>query len=112
MRIAIPATGTGSDQPSDERFGRCSHFAVYDTSADDWSFIPNPARQEAHGAGIVAARCLIEQRVDLVIGPPPGPNAVEVLEAAAIDFIPAPGTGAASVGELLEDWLKAQKTVP
>ncbi len=106
LRIAIPATGAGSDQPPDDRFGRCSYFAVFDTTRGDWSFVANPARQEAHGAGIAAARCLIDQQVDLVIGPQLGPKAAEVLAEAAIACQSLPAEGTATVDHVLAAWLE------
>ena len=104
-RFAIPASGEGKDFPPDERFGRCSHFAIFDMVSGTWSFFVNPARGEEHGAGIAAARCLIDRGVDVVIGPPLGPNAAGVLREASIAFHPLPAGSDASVGSVLEAWL-------
>ena len=111
VRIAIPASGGGKDRPADARFGRCSHFAIYDTASKAWSFVENPARHHEHGAGIAAARCLIDQRVDVVIGPRLGPNAARVLEEAAIRCFPLPGEASSGVSGVLERWLKEREPV-
>jgi predicted Fe-Mo cluster-binding NifX family protein len=103
--LAIPASGEGKDRPADERFGRCSCFALFDTARGTWSFIPNPARGEEHGAGIAAARCLIDRHVDVVIGPPLGPNAADVLKEASIACYPLPEGRGGSVESVLAAWL-------
>lgn len=42
MKIAITSSGNSMDASIDNRFGRCSYFAFYDTETLDIEFIPNP----------------------------------------------------------------------
>lgn len=109
MRIAIPSTGEGEDSRPDDRFGRCSCFAVFDTASETWSFVPNGSRRHEHGAGIAAARRLIEHDVDVVIGPRLGPNAAQVLEQASITCLPLPRRGSETVEAVLRTWLQEER---
>jgi len=109
MRIAIPATGEGKESRPDDRFGRCSCFAVFDMASSSWSFVPNGARRHEHGAGIAAARRLIDHDVDVVIGPRLGPNAAQVLERASITCLPFPGQGGDTVEAVLQTWLQEER---
>jgi predicted Fe-Mo cluster-binding NifX family protein len=84
VRIAVPSAGATPDGMPSDRFGRCAFFAIYDSGSRAWTFVPNPARNEAHGAGVFAAQCLVDHQVDVVIGPEAGPNARHVLEGAAV----------------------------
>lgn len=87
MRIAISATGTSLDTQMDQRFGRCPFFVITDSGGADHEYVDNPHAQLGHGAGIQAARMLIERGVTTVLTGRCGPNAVETLEAGKIDVI-------------------------
>ncbi|MFO7769258.1 MAG: NifB/NifX family molybdenum-iron cluster-binding protein [bacterium] len=107
-RIAIPASGEGEDRAPARRFGRCSHFAIFDSASESWTFLPNPARDQERGAGVAAAQSMVAEGVDVVIGPRLGPNAAGVLEEAAIAVVPLPGGEAATVSRVLDVWLRAR----
>lgn len=54
MIIAITSNGNTADSLVDERFGRCSYFAIYDTESKKLEFYENPNKNEGHGAGPAA----------------------------------------------------------
>ena len=101
-RVAITSTGRGYDSPMDSRFGRCAFFAVIgsDGAIDA---VPNGARGLGNGAGIQAAKQIIDMRIDTVITGDVGPNAFRVLKAAGVRvFVGAHGT----VDEVLNGYRK------
>ena len=61
MRIAISATGTSFDAPMDERFGRCPCFVITDPEGTNHDMVENIHAERGSGAGIQAARLLIER---------------------------------------------------
>jgi predicted Fe-Mo cluster-binding NifX family protein len=105
LRVAVPAAGATPDSMPSDRFGRCAFFAIFDSGSGEWAFVPNPAREEAHGAGVFAAQCLIDHQVDVMIGPEAGPNARQVLEGAAVRCSPFPLAGGARVTDVVHAWL-------
>lgn len=84
MRVLVSSAGSDERSPVDPRFGRASHFLIFDSSDGGWEAHPNPAADLAHGAGIEAARFAIEHGVEAVITGHAGPNAFKTLSAASI----------------------------
>ena len=104
--VAVTSTGHGYDSAIDSRFGRCAFFAVIgqDGAIDT---VPNSARGLGNGAGIQAAKEIIEMKVGTVITGDVGPNAFRVLEAAGIKvFVGAHGTVREVIGEYRSGRLK------
>ena len=99
MRIAISSTGTSLDTQMDQRFGRCPFFVITESEGADHELVDNPHAQLGHGAGIQAARMLIERGVTTVLTGRCGPNAVETLEAGNIEVVTGCG---GTVREALE----------
>jgi len=87
MRIAISATGTSLDTQMDQRFGRCPFFVITDSGGADHEYVDNPHAQLGHGAGIQAARMLIERGISVVLTGRCGPNATETLAAGNIEIV-------------------------
>ncbi len=84
MKIAITSNREGSDQPVEERFGRCAVFAIYDTDLGTLSFVPNQAKDANSGAGVKAAQQLMDLGVELLVTGKVGPGALEILNEGEI----------------------------
>ena len=84
MRICITSKGNESSSAVDERFGRCTYLLVYDSETQKYEAIENPGPSSAHGAGIAAARTVIDHKVDVLITGSLGPNAVGVLAPSGV----------------------------
>ncbi|MGQ9496718.1 MAG: NifB/NifX family molybdenum-iron cluster-binding protein [Desulfotomaculales bacterium] len=84
MKLVVSAAGTGPDAQVDPRFGRCSHFVVYDTDTGTYEAMPNAAAAAAGGSGIQAAQAVVNAGAKAVLTGNIGPNAFRVLEAAGV----------------------------
>ena len=85
MRVAIPAIGTDLAARVDRSFGRCRNFIIYDLASEAVTAVPNTQNLElTQGAGIQAARTVVEQEVDCVITGHCGPKAFAALQAGDI----------------------------
>ncbi len=49
MKIAVSASGTGPGAQVDPRFGRCTHFVIYDSEHDTYQSLPNTAAASPGG---------------------------------------------------------------
>ena len=81
--IAVTSTGMGLESRVDPRFGRCAYFAISGPSGA-LTAVVNTARDFGNGAGIEAAKQVIDAKVDVVITGNIGPNAFRVLSAAGV----------------------------
>lgn len=94
MRICLTGKGPRLEDQFDERFGRSPYLLLIDQS--EITAVKNPGILVEHGAGIAAARAVVDQGVDALITGRLGPNAEEVLSAAAVAvYHGVPGTLAA-----------------
>ena len=84
----------------DGRFGRCPWFLVVDTDSLEFNALQNPHAQEGMGAGMAAAKDIIDEDGDAVISGRVGPKAYEVLRALKIDIFLV--SGEISVKDALE----------
>ena len=100
MKIVVSATGTSIDAAVDERFGRARCFVVLDDETMGTEVVENTQNmQAAQGAGIQAARTVIEAGAEAVITGNVGPKAHRTLAAAGVKaYLCAGGT----VAEALE----------
>ncbi len=99
MKIAFTAQGSHWEAPMDPRFGRTPYIVIYDEDADELTVIDNRAvENEAHGAGPLTARKVLEAKPNIVItGNGPGGNAAAVVATADITIYV--GAGAMTVKE-------------
>ena len=67
MKVAITCRADSMDALIDQRFGRCSWFAVYDTVNQNVKFIKNTAKDEESGAGPAAVAIVAEAQVGKVV---------------------------------------------
>ncbi len=85
MKVAVPATGPDLGAPVDRSFGRCRDFVICDLASGSVSAVSNTQNLElTQGAGIQAARTVVEQEVDCVITGHCGPKAFAALQAGDI----------------------------
>ncbi len=100
MRVGVSATGSDLNARVDDRFGRCAWFLVVDTDSLEFDALENRHAEEEMGAGVAAARDLIDERIDAVISGQVGPKAYEVLKALNVDIFLV--SGGITVMEALE----------
>jgi len=84
-RIAITCEGPTLNDPLDPRFGRAAGFLIVDTDTHAIQYVENGAGQQlSQGAGIQAAKTLVDHRVSALLTGYVGPKAFHALSAAGI----------------------------
>ena len=83
-KIAICSTGSSPSSQIDERFGRCSHFMIWDPETKQYAPLSNSGTEAAHGAGTGAVQALLKNDVGLVISHRIGPKAFGALAQGGI----------------------------
>ena len=102
MKIAISAEGKDLNSMLDPRFGRAKGFVLYDLETDKTEYIDNEQNvQSAQGAGIQAAKTVINAGASAVITGNVGPKAYSTLGSAGIDIYICSGT---TVAKSIEDY--------
>jgi predicted Fe-Mo cluster-binding NifX family protein len=86
MRVGVSASGRDLSARVDDRFGRCRWFLIVDSDLLEFTALENRHAEEAMGAGVAAAKDLIDAHVDAVISGQVGPKAYEVLKTLNIDI--------------------------
>lgn len=84
MTIAIPVDKADISSDVCVSFGRAPYFLIYDTDTKDRVFIDNSAAASAGGAGIKAAQVIVDHKVEALLTPRCGQNAVDVLEGGDV----------------------------
>jgi predicted Fe-Mo cluster-binding NifX family protein len=88
MKIAISSQGMQPTAQVDPRFGRTKWFILHDTETGIWEPLGNEqVLSLAQGAGIQAARQIVEHKVSVVLTGHCGPNAFETLSAAGVQVV-------------------------
>jgi predicted Fe-Mo cluster-binding NifX family protein len=87
MKICITAVSNTLDSQLDSRFGRSPWFIILDPETMEYEAVPNSAIKSMHGAGIQAARLIVDKGANLVISGNIGPNAYNVLSAEGLNVI-------------------------
>jgi len=96
MRIAVTAQGKTLDSPVDQRFGRAAGFLLVDTETMAFDVLENASG--AGGAGIHAAKTVIDAGATAVLTGNCGPNAEQTLRAGGVKlFTGVSGTVAEAV---------------
>jgi predicted Fe-Mo cluster-binding NifX family protein len=100
VKIAVTADNNDLDASIHPRFGRASHFIIYDTENEDFTALDNRQQLDApQGAGIQAADTVIRSGANALILRHCGPKAFRVLDAANLAVY---NTRANTVREALE----------
>jgi len=85
MKIAISTSGTSLDAAIDPRFGRAVRFLIYDVEQKNFTLVENEQNLNAtQGAGIQAAKIIIDSGAKAVISGHCGPKAFKVLGTAGV----------------------------
>jgi predicted Fe-Mo cluster-binding NifX family protein len=88
MKIAVTSTGPALTSDLDPRFGRAAYFLVVDGDTLQSEVVENAQNLNLpQGAGIQAARTIIDRKVDVLITGNCGPKAFIVLENAGVAVI-------------------------
>ncbi len=113
VRIGIPTNKGGLEDTVAERFGRAPTFTIIDVDEKTGEILrvevhPNPGFQAGSGAGVKASQKMGELKVQVYVGPTPGPNAYAALQYLGIKVIPLVGVNVKdAVARALEE-LKQQ----
>jgi predicted Fe-Mo cluster-binding NifX family protein len=93
MRIVVSSQGDNLDAAASPVFGRCPTYLFVNTETMVSEAVPNPAMNQGGGAGIQAAQFVVNQGAEAVLSGNLGPNAFDVLQAAAVPgYLIAEGT--------------------
>jgi predicted Fe-Mo cluster-binding NifX family protein len=93
MKIVVSSQGDTMDAPASPVFGRCPTYLFVEPETMKFEAVPNPAMNQAGGAGIQAAQFVVNQGADAVLSGNLGPNAYDVLQAAGVPgFLVSDGT--------------------
>lgn len=106
MIIALSSKGKEQGALLDDRFGRCSFFAFYNSAGESWTFLPNPGALQGSGAGVKAAQFIIDNKAKVVLTGETGPKATRVLQGAGIKILQVPGL---TLQEALREYLRGEK---
>jgi len=88
MKLAITSTGRELISDLDPRFGRAKYFIVVDPESLEYEVVENKQNLDLpQGAGIQAAKTIVDQNVDVLISGNCGPKAFKILEAAGIKVV-------------------------
>lgn len=87
MKSAITSTGSSLESKLDQRFGRCSYFAVYDDQTEETEFIINPNKEAHEGAGPASVQLVASKKVGQVISGEFGIKIKSLLETLNIRMI-------------------------
>ena len=94
MKVVVTSQGSGLNSQVDPRFGRAKNFIVVDTDTEEFSVHDNTQNlNAAQGAGIQAARTVVDLGVEVVITGNVGPKAFTTLQAGNVKlYLGASGT--------------------
>jgi predicted Fe-Mo cluster-binding NifX family protein len=85
MKIAVSSTGKDLEATLDARFGRAAYFMIVDPDTLAFEAVENRQNLNlAQGAGIQAAKTVLQHKADALITGNCGPKAFKVLVAAGI----------------------------
>ncbi|MDP3435756.1 MAG: NifB/NifX family molybdenum-iron cluster-binding protein [Bacteroidales bacterium] len=87
MKVAITSTGNSPDSKLDSRFGRCSHFVIYDTETKSLEFVPNSNRDNIEGAGPASVQTVASKGVEKVVSGEFGAKVKSIFDSLQIQLI-------------------------
>lgn len=87
MIVAIPTAGKDLESPVETRFGRAVGFILYDMNSGEFRHIENKLDELAlEGAGVQAARNLVNEGISAVITGHCGPKAFRIFSSAGVEI--------------------------
>lgn len=87
MKIVVTSKGPTLESAVDPRFGRAETFIVIDSGTGKHQAAENRAGDASQGAGIAAAKLVVELGAEYVLTGHCGPKAFRALTAAGIKVI-------------------------
>ena len=84
MKIAMPVNDKSMKASISDTFGRTQFFLIYNTESQDCLYVDNSAAASQGGAGIKAAQLVIDHKVEALLTPQCGENAVKVLQPGGV----------------------------
>ena len=111
MKIAISSTGKNISDNLSDTFGRSPYFIIAeikDSKIVKFEAIENINANQAGGAGISAAKLIVEKDAQAVITKNIGPRALDVLKQFKVEIY----SGEGIIKEILQDFIdgKLEKT--
>ncbi len=104
MKIAVSSNVNDLQSTIDARFGRAAYFVIVDLDTLAFDAVENKQNLNlAQGAGIQAAKTVLQHKADVLITGNCGPKAFKVLEAAGIKVYAGV---AGRVGDIVEQFKK------
>lgn len=98
MKIAVTSVGPEMASQVDPRFGRAAWFVLVDTETLEFQPVENTGAAAGGGAGVNAAKAVIDAGAEAVLTGNCGPNAERALKAAGVKlFTGVSGTVAEAV---------------
>jgi predicted Fe-Mo cluster-binding NifX family protein len=92
MKIAVTSTGNELISDMDPRFGRARYFVIVDAETLEFQVAENKQNLNLpQGAGIQAAKTVVDHKADVLISGNCGPKAFHVLNAAGVKVVTAKG---------------------
>ncbi|MGM0419001.1 MAG: NifB/NifX family molybdenum-iron cluster-binding protein, partial [Thermodesulfobacteriota bacterium] len=85
MKIAVSSKGNKLTSQVDERFGRCAFFMIIEPESLEYEVIENTGSEQ--GAGVTAAKTIVNAGAQALITGSCGPKAFMVLKEANTDVI-------------------------
>jgi len=112
MKLAVTSQGDNLDSAVDLRFGRAKCFVVFDTETEAFSVADNHQNlNAAQGAGVQAAKNIVDLGVQAVVTGHVGPKAFATLLAGGVAvYTGAGGTVADAIKQFRTNSLR-QSTV-
>jgi len=109
MKLAVSSQSGSLQSPLDPRFGRAKYFILLDTETGALSVVDNSVSlNAAQGAGIQAARRVVELGADALITGHVGPKAFSTLQAGGVRiYTGASGTVAEAIEQFKAGKLEA-----
>jgi predicted Fe-Mo cluster-binding NifX family protein len=112
VKIAVTAQNPGWTELLDSRFGRAACFVIVDGETKDWQNVENKQnRQATQGAGIQAARTIIDAGAAVLISGNVGPKAFRVLQAASVRMFRTNPAAQKTVAEAVAAWERGELEV-
>ena len=88
MKIAVTSTGNELISDMDPRFGRAKYFVIVNSETLEYDVAENKQNLNLpQGAGIQAAKTIVDHKADVLISGNCGPKAYDVLNAAGIEVV-------------------------
>ncbi len=112
MKIAITTNKGGLDDQIADRFGRAPTFTIVELDDNTLEIknvyvVENPGSKAGSGAGVRAVQKLVDEKVNIVIGPNPGPNAYIALQQSGIKVYAITGmTAKEALNRVIEELKK------